>query len=67
MKWQGCWTLSPIIRSTHCVVICPILCPETPDLMCRTNVYPAPLKVELLTGRYWTVEYSRYADHRNRI
>jgi L-2-hydroxyglutarate oxidase LhgO len=28
---------------------------KRPDLMCRTNVYPAPLKVELPTGRYWTV------------
>ena len=28
---------------------------KRPDLMCRTNVYPAPLKVELPTGSYWTV------------
>ena len=28
---------------------------KRPDLMCSTNVYPAPLKVELPTGSYWTV------------
>ena len=28
---------------------------KRPDLMCRTNVYPAPLKVGLPTGSYWTV------------
>jgi hypothetical protein len=28
---------------------------KRPDLMCSTNVYPAPLRVELPTGSYWTV------------
>jgi L-2-hydroxyglutarate oxidase LhgO len=28
---------------------------KRPDLACSTNVYPAPLKVELPTGSYWTV------------
>jgi L-2-hydroxyglutarate oxidase LhgO len=28
---------------------------KRPDLTCHTNVYPAPLKIELPTGSYWTV------------
>ncbi|MBW2285797.1 MAG: FAD-dependent oxidoreductase, partial [Deltaproteobacteria bacterium] len=28
---------------------------KRPELMCNTNVYPAPVKVELPTGSYWAV------------
>jgi len=28
---------------------------KRPELMCATNVYPSPFKVELPTGSYWTV------------